>query len=70
MAVSQIYPDGKLIFDKLIITIVNTAYVFLPIAVTSTNDRGFIITGFTNYPPNFLNLIFMYLKLILPVKLL
>ncbi|MCB0727602.1 MAG: T9SS type A sorting domain-containing protein [Ignavibacteriae bacterium] len=53
MAVSQIYPDGKLIFDKLIITIVNTAYVFLPIAVTSTNDRGFIITGFTNYPPNF-----------------
>ncbi|HMQ70682.1 MAG TPA: T9SS type A sorting domain-containing protein [Ignavibacteria bacterium] len=53
MAVSEIYPDGKLLFNKLIITIINTAYVFLPIAVTSTNDLGFIITGYTNYPPNF-----------------
>lgn len=53
MAVSKIKPDGNLIFDKIIYTIENPQYAFLPLRVSSTNDSGFIFTGFTNYPTNF-----------------
>lgn len=54
MVVSKIKPNGELIFSKPIPTINNTEYAFLTEAVNSTNDSGFIFTGFTNYPPNFL----------------
>ena len=56
MVVSKINPNGDLIFIKPIPTINNTAFAFLPTAVNSTNDYGFIFTGFTNYePPSFHN---------------
>ena len=53
MAVSKIDPNGNLIFEKSILTINSPEYSFLPNAVNSTLDSGFIFTGFTDYPPNF-----------------
>jgi hypothetical protein len=53
MVVSKIDPVGNIIFNKSLPTINNTKFAFLPFAVNSTNDSGFIFTGFTNYPPNF-----------------
>lgn len=54
MVVSKIKPNGDLIFNKPIPAINSSEFAFLLLAVNSTNDSGFIITGFTNYPPNFL----------------
>jgi len=54
ISVSKINPDGSLIFNKSIQTLKDPQFAFLPYSVSSTNDSGFIFTGFTNYPPNFL----------------
>ncbi len=54
MAVSKIEPNGNLIFNKVIPSLENKGnFAFLPIAVNSTNDYGFIFAGFTDYPPSF-----------------
>jgi len=51
IAVSKIDPFGNLIFSKIIPSLSDKSnFAFLPRAVNSTNDSGFILTGFTDYP--------------------
>lgn len=50
IAISKIDFDGKLIFNKQIFSASGNNLSFLPYAIKSTTDNGFIITGFTNYP--------------------
>ena len=54
MAVSKVDSKGNLIFNRIISSLpVKGNRSFIPKAVNSTNDFGFIITGFTDYPPEY-----------------
>ena len=50
IAVTKVDLDGNLIFSKQIYSAFGNNLSFLPYAVKSTSDNGFILAGFTNYP--------------------
>lgn len=50
VAVTKVTPEGNLIFAKRINLITTGNFGNYPNAIYATNDSGFILTGFTDYP--------------------
>lgn len=48
--VSKITLNGDIIFEKQIFSAIGSNLSFIPYAVKSTSDNGYVFTGFTNYP--------------------